>query len=350
MSKDTITLAQVAEEAARATELERQLAQLDARDQELAQAIADSFLNGNEDVSGLNAEREEVRAKRMPIAAALPKLREKIAERRVSASLAFLSEWHAGPLANEAQTCEAGYQECQVQATRIEKELQRVRAQAEVHRERVQVLADVSKALRLAFALPATPVGQPSARRQPDAPIRRTSIENAVSLDNLSKAAREVVRVMSDDRVLGSPELAEAVETLLLAKPPKSPEQLNAERRDAIDRPHRDEIERVDNWLKSQLANGPVPHDKLIQRAVKARVTVQGRSELGWGQATLRDAARRVGAYQVVRYTGSDFDDRTAAEKWEADVVYWTLRPAPKGLAVPRGRIMDAIKMSALRG
>jgi hypothetical protein len=106
------------------------------------------------------------------------------------------------------------------------------------------------------------------------------------------------------------------------------------EARDANDAAERAETGKVDDWLREQLADGPVPYDTLRDRAKAAGITVRGRSKRGWGQATLAEAGRRIGAFPVVAYRGSDPEQLTAARQHEDGVLYWTLRKTP-GLMVP---------------
>ena len=128
------------------------------------------------------------------------------------------------------------------------------------------------------------------------------------------------------------------MEALLVARPPKSMLTLNAERREAMDRPHKEAIARVDAWLKEQLAEGPVAYDVLAERAGAAGIAVRNARApaLGWGRCSLGQTAQRLGVFPVVAYDGDNEEELAAAAQWEDDTIYWTLRRT-KGLMVLPG-------------
>ncbi len=351
MPNYTNTLVSGTELQRRVLALTEQAAELETRDAEITRQIAEAHATGDGDLEALTAERREVRATHDDLTAALPILRERLAQHRVTTSEALITDWLtdlAGPAAQQTHAARARELD---RVQRLEGEMEEAQQAADRHALRATLLAHCSRALIAAFGLDLPPIVPPNTAPT-EAHLRRSSLERALTLDELTEAVREVARIVGQDPDLAVPEFGEAIEVLLEAWPPKSPQDLMAARRERYDAPHRAEIARVDTWVKEQLAAGPVADDELRQRAEAADVPVQGRSALGWGQATLPDALRRVGAFAVVPYRGADPEDVAAASNYEdqggRDGLWWVLHRTP-GLMVPPEKVATAFTMHAIR-
>jgi hypothetical protein len=328
----------------RVSTLSEQAADLEARDHEITRQIAEAHATGDGDLEALTSERREVRAMRDDLTAALPILRERLAQHRVTAAEAAIEL---------AQTAHGEEVRELDRVKRLEAELAEARQAAELSRLRGKLLSNCSRALVGAFNLDLPLIAVPNGPPPLGTDSRRTPLERALSLDELAEAVREVGRIVGQDPDLAVPQFEEAVDVLLEARPPKSPRQIMDERRTRVDAPHKAEIARVDAWVREQLSAGPVADTELRERAVAANIAIRGRSKLGWGQATLPDALRRVGAFAVVPYRGLDREELAAAEPYEEhggrDGLWWVLHGTP-GLVVPREGVTSALMMHALRG
>jgi hypothetical protein len=300
------------------------------------------------EVKKLTAELKEAETDRDDLTRGLRVLNPLIKERRLLAYGTLIREWYDDKLAPAAAKAHERRAHHLGKIKQLEAQLRTSRAKAEQHRERGKLLADASTALRCALNLDGVaPIEAPEGKRGPGAASRLTELERALNRRDYAAAARSAVRALADDPA-GIPELGEAVEGLLLAHSPRSGQQLMAERRDAKDAAERAELAKVDEWLREQLADGPVPYDTLRDRAKAAGITVRGRSKRGWGQATLAEAGRRIGAFPVVAYRGSDPEQLVAARQYEDGVLYWTLRKT-KGLMVPSEFVRSTAQAAAIR-
>ena len=326
-----LDLAQVSEQERKLAALVERQRDLERRDRDLTQAIAGAYI-GSGDPAALEAEQREVRVQLNQITDVLPVLRARLDAGRVDAYAAVLVEWItnvATPASDKARERIAWHA---ARIAQLEHELAEVKEKAEQHRERAQLLTDSSRAFVRAFGLDVTPPSPPTT--SPGEPLHRTETGRFLQGDQLAEACRAAVAALADDPD-GDHALGTAVEALLVARPPKSMLTLNAERREAMDRPHKEAIARVDAWLKEQLAEGPVAYDVLAERAGAAGIAVRNARApaLGWGRCSLGQTAQRLGVFPVVAYDGDNEEELAAAAQWEDDTIYWTLRRT-KGLMV----------------
>jgi hypothetical protein len=341
-------LAVVAEQERRLQELAQREADLERRDQALTREIAASYI-GTGDTDALEAEQRAVRVQLQQMRDLLPAVRTAVDQNRLEACETTLSDWITQVAEPAADRAKERLVQHEAHVARLRQEIAEIEAKTEQHRQRCRLLADTSRAFITAFDLDARPITPPPFTRT-ELVGPKTEPGRLVHSNHLAEAVRAAVAALADDPD-GDHALAPATETLLVARPPKDMRTLMREQADRWDAPHRVEIARVDNWLKEQLAAGPVSYDELVERAKDAGIAVRAieAPDLGWKRASLAHAGKRLGVVPLIQYQGSNFEEEDAAGQWDGDTMYWGLKRVP-GLMIPAETLRTARMTAEWRG
>jgi hypothetical protein len=316
----------------RIADLAAKAAALDEQDKAITDQLVAAQIDGREADPGLVSQRREVREQARDLQDVLIVLRERLDEGKARYSEHLVVDWVTKIAASEARTATVRVEELRAMIEAKERELANLRLSAAAEYLRGNFFADAAHIVRVALRLAVPEMDRPaSIGKELGWEANRSPLQMLLKNDDLAGAARAIPALLAPDDQAQVPGLAEAIGQLLVAKPPKSPDQINAERREAMDAPHRAELQRVDTWLREQVAAGPVPYETLKERAKAASIPIRepGPDGLGWGQAYLGAAAQRLGVGPFVRYDGQDQDELAAAAQFEEKVTYWALRGVP---------------------
>lgn len=157
--------------------------------------------------------------------------------------------------------------------------------------------------------------------------VRGARVEDARPLPRKLVDVRAVEARKLEARLSGTPtaEILAQAGYSLAEHDRRHQDAMNA-RRDEIDRARKAELDRIDQWVRAEVAEGPVAKEAMRAAAVKAGISLPA----------LRDAAQRVGVVGVVRVGDGATD-------------YWCIGKAPEGFEIPRQTIRSAAMSYGMR-
>ncbi len=326
MSTNEVTLDAVEQEEARARSLAAEIEQLREREGKLSEALAEAHATrGN--VQALMAERRECVELREDMEAALPLLRKRIEERREQACRA------AGERRLLAVVRAAGSlaDHCRRDLERIERLVSVLVAEVERRNERQRDLERLhleAEALAARFGLPKPRLPTVTAPAQDPAaaavlkPMHAAAFVSAGRPFDLSGEVR-IEPVAGGVRIvgLGGKRNVDGATGEILAAAgawTRTREQVEQDRalRVVRDEERRQEArDRVDQWLRGQLANGPAAREKVMQAAREAGIPFAGSGDTSVYEARKRLDVRVV--HRLVRLdSGRVLERDTSADYW----------------------------------
>jgi hypothetical protein len=319
------TMTAVRTQEARAEELAEKVAELRARETDLARAIAEGLADG-QDVAGLQAERAEAVALRQDIETALPVLRERIEERRelavrgeaerrgvaIARAHGSTRSSYDGDL-SRIQAKAAELVEAVAKANARYADLQRLETEALFLLDRFEGLSEPA----------ITRVHPPALQGRATESLRRVA---GIVLPRPKNLPARLIRAPAREaallraRIEGTPtaDILEAAGDHAEDHGTRHRKAMEA-RRDAQDAARQAEMDRLDGWLRDQLTSGPVPAAAVKEAAQQEGIPVRGRGD----GLSLREAAGRLGVVALVKR-------REGADRW------WHIGRAPDGFELPR--------------
>lgn len=322
------TMTAVRTQEARAEELAGKVRELTGRESDLARSIAEGLAEGA-DVTRLQAERAEAVALRQDIETALPVLRERIEERRELA-VRGEAERRLVAIARAHGSVRSSYEQDLDRVDRLADEFVEAIGKANSRfAEGLRILE--IEALFLKDRWPEleppvlTPVLPPALLDRVTGALRRVGGVVLARPKNLptrlvSGSAREAALLRAS--IEGTPTAAILEAAGGHAEDHRTRhDRAMRESRDRHDAERQAEADRVDNWLRSQLAAGPV-----LAAAVKEAASREGIALRGPGDGqSLHDAAGRVGVVGCQR-----------SGEGREGAVYWCTGRVPDGFEMLR--------------
>jgi hypothetical protein len=308
-TEEAPSLTDVERQERQLSELEARLAQLVARDAELNTAIADAIADGGEPPSRMIVERKTGRELIQDMEAALPILRQRIAERRHAAALDAARarligiSRAAGSLADQASKDNE-------RASKLASELAIVIERRAERSRKVEALGFEADVLAARFELPAPSLPRLASPHR-DATLAEALLPLSASLPVVPRAASVegpmALQPLADGRVritgpiVGKRTLDGDGARILAAAGhwERTREETEATRRDALKRGDAARLakaERVKEWVRAELAGGPTALGNLRERAKAAGIPVGGAEH---GEASLNAATRALGCLSV---------------------------------------------------